>query len=508
MRFKRSRKYGSSTSSDDSDLDEDYYASYQDKVKGQREKAKRQKAKMEAKLTKKKQRKIKRVKIPPFQPVRVVDESGVPFVKNFCVGLVLLDDDFVLGALLGNLRWDQVFQHDEQQTRKHRKRIACQSQFDPGYLFERGHEAPIAKKPANRVEPIDLKPNLSFPVTSRQQRDLSASLCPALDETSSFDSRLTGRSLPSSTTVSLDSRSTDHDLRQDSGLKNLNRILQQLKSLEAGLETVDNGVEPMRCLDCSYTTTSIQNLLQHSSYHRNQCSDCNQAKFKSLYSYYRHIGMHLKQSQTVCSLKLGYRCGRCNVEFRQEDRLLDHFNRYHTVFDQQVLYGEQIIRFRCRICNQVDLTYKALQDHYRRCHTQLKCALCTRWLPSIEQLEQHALLEHRFSAHNYECCFCGQMFTFRVAFEEHFKYRHGIVIGEDKRGSCFLCSEPLDHDKDHVLAHLAGHCDLHLYSCETCDLKLVFIGNFRFFVFKTFSSTSDQASKTFFPLTERIPNRR
>lgn len=486
MGRKRSSYY--SKSSDDSDLDEDFYGNREEKRRKKREKAKRKLEETEEKLAKLKRRRIETSKIPKFKPVRLQDENGRPFVKNFCVGVTRLDDEFVKSALLGELYWNLVFEQDDNETRKQRNRLSFQSKFVPGYLFEREGDQEDVKRPVDRPLQLagnDRLPNKSFLAASKLQRESSAAFgsfrsLATEPETSSVDSRLTGRSssLLSSarSTASLDCRSKDYDLLQDLKLNNLNRILTMLKSLESDLESSESGSpvgESVKCPDCSYTTTSIQNLFLHSSYHRNQCSSCKQSKFSSVYSYYRHMGMHLKKSQTDCSLKLDYRCNACQVHFRQSARLLEHFNSYHALVDQQLQYGEQTIRFKCKICDLVDVSHRSLQDHYVQSHAQLKCSLCTRWFHSLEQLEQHALLDHKPFAHNYECCFCGQKFTFRTAFEEHLAYKHGVVIGDDKRGSCFLCAHPFDEDKERVLGHLAGHCGIYLYNCDTCEFRLV-----------------------------------
>lgn len=479
MTRKRSRFL--STTSDDSDLDEDFYANYEEKRKKQRTKETKRKLKQaEAKLAKLRGPAIETFKIPAFRPVRLQDENGRPFAKNFCVGVTLLDDEFVRSALLGELHWTRVFEEDDCKTRKDRIRLSCQSKFDPNYLFEREQDdaKPTVDKP---LQPIvsDRLPNECFLATSKLQRETSANFA-SFRETSSHDSsRLTSGSSSLNSSASLECRSNEYDLRQDTNVNNLNRILLMLKNLESDLESSDSGGsstgEPMKCLDCSYTTTSIQNLILHSSYHRNQCSTCKATKFSSVYSYYRHLGTHLKQAQTDCSLKLDYRCDACQAHFRQGARLLEHLNHYHTEIDQQMQYGEQIVRFKCKICGLVDISHRSFREHYVQSHVQLKCSLCPRWFRSLEQLEQHAQLDHKPFVHHFECCFCRQKFTFRTAFEEHLTYKHGIVLGDDKRGSCFLCAQPFDEDKEQVLGHLAGHCGIYLYNCDTCEFRWVIL---------------------------------
>ena len=463
----------------------------------------------------------------PIAP-RLADEKGF-LVKNFCVGLTLLDDEFVKNALLGNIIWKQVFSQDDHLTHKYRSKVQIQSKYEPGYLFESVKDSRSQLKNnrlttnnhqlVNVVNKNDVNNNEIGDLNSYSNGYLNGDLNglndyyqinhlknqlnnnPHSDQFVSAPTVLKPKSLNESPVVTNEQQSTDlfgaskrssersspdgssdasrdlkplrrqTSLKQELNLSNLTNILNILKEMNTGqLDAQPESNVPIKCLSCSYTTTSVQNLLLHSSYHRNVCEFCNK-QFESVYSYFNHFGFHLKQLQHLCSSELEFRCGHCYAMFKQQSHLIDHFNQFYTQFDESVVFGEKIFKFRCKICGLVDVTFRSFQDHYSKHHTQVKCSFCNRWFSSLEQVEQHVLLNHRSFANNYECEFCQQKFTFKTILEHHLQSRHCIVQETNGR-KCYLCDHEFgDDDLDLVIEHLANHCEMHIYNCDTCEFR-------------------------------------
>jgi len=526
--------------SDDSDVDPDFYVSKKQRELQLRAKRKRiendvrYKNRSSSNRTSIKHDKPKLKIAKPMIP-RLLDEKG-PLVKNFCVGLQLLDDDFVRTALQGKLIWKHVYEKDDKITRRNRLRIQVHSKYTSGYLFKKTKTKKttvryiIKDENNNQIQDLNNNSNDWSDDEDDLNLDSNASYCDGylnedlngladnqlnnllnqvnsqnnktsnntgslLSENSSssqlIESSLkSGKSMErfkertvfgcrpslenSSTLPSLSSltsykfrSSCDVHSKQELNLKNVKTILEVLKNLSAG--ELDENIRPIKCLSCSYTTTSIQNLFLHSSFHRNVCDFCKRS-FKSVHSYFQHLNFHLKQAQNECSSKLEFRCNHCSVLFKQESRLIDHFHLYYTVFEVYSLFGEQIYKFKCKICGLVDVTFKSFQDHYLRCHTQIKCSLCNQWYKSLQQIEQHAFNDHKSFINNFECEFCQLQFTFKTSYEGHLKEKHCIVV-EDKIRKCFLCDHEFNDDLDLTLEHLANHCNISLFTCDTCEFS-------------------------------------
>lgn len=467
----KSKRYLSIGTSDDSEIDESYYANQKEREKAERDKSK--------KRLNNGIKSINKIRIPTFKPIRLEDENGKAFVKNFCVGLNLLNDDFVRNALSGNLIWKEVFDQDDHFTKKYKTKIASQLSYERDYLFQKDLDEIID----SNNNDIDNQSTTNHSIQNNRSNvdnsTLSSSSLSSIKQIhfseDSMDTVQTEHSSLLSSTkkyASLSLKSTaNYDLRKDLDLNNLNKIISAIKCLNSDQSNGVQYSEPIKCLDCSYTTTSIQNLILHSSYHRNYCDICKN-QFKLVYNYYRHLGMHLKEATLNCSLKLDFRCTHCLVSFRNINRLFDHFNCYYTLFEEQTLFGEKTVRFRCKICNLVDVSYRSFQEHFSKNHMTIRCPFCQLCFYNLDQLEQHAFLDHKQFIHNYQCEFCHQKFTFNSAFENHLKLRHGIIIDDNKEKKCFLCDHSLsENNQAQILEHLADHCNIYLFKCDTCDFR-------------------------------------
>ena len=76
-----------------------------------------------------------------------------------------------------------------------------------------------------------------------------------------------------------------------------------------------------------------------------------------------------------------YKCGRCNVALRSQERLEQHQQRVHT-------------EVKCDKCN-VTLRAKKLAQHIQNVHTVvIKCSHCTRSFKATESLNQHEAAKH------------------------------------------------------------------------------------------------------------------
>ena len=441
---------------DYSDDDENFYA-----TKKEKENAERLMISNKSKLIKKKKQRITK-----FKSIKENDDQG-PIVKNFCVSLNLLEDELVKNALQGKLDWKEVFEEDDYLTKRYRKQMSNHAKYQQCYLFENEQKEPMT----NQIEmnkKYDENNNQINRHQSKSKIETSNLFCKQMP--TAFNKQTNSSESPafnSKLAIKSNEFKSTGNLKKDVNLDNLNTILIIIKNLESNRSNELVNKIPIKCLNCSYITTSIKNIFLHSTLnHKNFCELCS-TQFKSVYSYFRHFSFHIKSAEFTCLSSLEFKCTNCSATFNEESKLLDHFNACYTIFDAQC-YG-QTFRFKCRICNFTDTSFKSYRDHYFNSHLQVKCSFCDQWFKNLDQIEQHAFYAHKPFIHNYECEFCFKKFTFKSSYDEHLKFKHCIQI-QGIQKSCFLCAHSFaTRDQNVVLEHLASHCNIFLYNCDLCE---------------------------------------
>lgn len=421
---------------------------------------------------------------------RELNRENYPLVKNFCVSITRLKDDFVKSALNGHVKWKKVNEQENKRLRRERDKIKITSRWERQYLFDSdltssgsdlnyssntsGYES--SSDSLFRFRPkLDNYLKLKFNCKSLEVQDM-------LDNDKNYKNQNNQFERFESFKFRRITNST-----KDLDIHTLNNILKYLNHADRFKHQGEMiSDRPIGCVNCPFTSTSVDGIITHSLVHKGICGICN-LSFTTFYSYFRHVATHFQRKQLDCLFDLDYRCTHCLSMFDQETNLIKHFNDCYASLEENLVYGIRTIRFKCKICNLVDNSLSSLLDHYLQTHSQIKCSMCNQWYANLNQLEMHAFNCHKFFIDNYKCEFCSYKFTFKTAYKDHLKYKHAIIM-EEFRKRCLLCSHLFSYgeDMDDILAHLADHCNLFLYECDTCEFRYFKIISFNseFFLLK------------------------
>lgn len=191
------------------------------------------------------------------------------------------------------------------------------------------------------------------------------------------------------------------------------------------------------CELCGKSYISKTSLRQHMLFgHRGDAHICRKCKerFDSAEAYKQHMN-----ESTACWMHV---CNICGDRFRgwhlKESHLMD-------------VHGRPSKTFRCRECDKVCESRKALRIHFKFSHTDeaLICSYCGQKFDSKRFLDDH-LPVHTQEKH-FTCSVCAKPFARKKNLEQHM-----WIHREEKRFQCVTCNKKFNQRvswRTHMKSH-------------------------------------------------------
>jgi KRAB domain-containing zinc finger protein len=193
--------------------------------------------------------------------------------------------------------------------------------------------------------------------------------------------------------------------------------------------------------------TYQRHLLQHDTIKMFECNICG-----CKYERQEHLTRHHRSHTGVT-----YRCGYCDVSFKQQRPYRDHMLSLHGQKKPFICTYPGCL-FRAATPSQVE---KHAEIHGPEKH--YKCEKCGRDFAQVNGLRSHQ--RSCYEKRQYLCDYCGAKFNFLGSLKSH-RYIH---TGEKP----YACSECDARFTDHrnLRRHRLIHENAYPYPCEFCDKK-------------------------------------
>lgn len=250
----------------------------------------------------------------------------------------------------------------------------------------------------------------------------------------------------------------------------------------------------LRCRICNETSDSVNSIAQHLidvhkidldlthdlgiqpfKFEKDKllCGICH-GNFPCLRQLSRHVASHFKN----------HTCENCGKTFTTKNSLLQHVRFTH--FDNEricrkcrktfaslderkahVASTQKCWPYQCNHCSERFMTWKDRVNHLENVHKQQQkshvCPECGEVFSRRNAYMNHFLCMHSDVSH--VCSWCGRKFGSKRYLEQHTVVHTGIKLYK-----CDICSKSFPR-KANLTQHMWIHSEIKRFECKTCDKK-------------------------------------